>query len=580
MNIYKKLQEDIFTAAADITQKNTKIKEMPILLESSKDLSSYDIATNAAMIIAKATGKNAIELANLLKDKLSNISYIANIKVAAPGFINFTIKDYKWQNYLETVLNGNYKQQYSNIGNNERVNIEYVSANPTGPLHIGHARGAVYGDVLSKLLEKVGYQVTREYYVNDAGLQIDDLARSAYLRYKQAITSQTIDIPKGLYPGEYLVPIGKKLAKKYNKTLLTLSEKEYITIIRNFTVEEMLKLIKKDLTLIDVKHDIFFSEKNLHDTGNIKKIIDNLIKKNLVYNGKLTKPKGQNTSNWESRNQLLFKSSLYNDDQDRPLQKEDGQWTYFASDIAYADDKIKRGFKNIILVLGADHIGYVKRIQAIIQALGEKEKIKLTIKICQIVNFLKNGAAIKMSKRSGSFTTVKDVYEAVGKDVVRFLMLTRKNDVILDFDLIKLKEQSKENPVFYVQYAYVRAGSIIRNAKCNANTAYEIFNSKKVKFNLLSTIEELNLMKNLAMWPKTVESSVKYFEPHRIAFYLQNLAARFHSLWNFKKSNIDYKFIVPQNDELTAARIALAAAVREILSEGFKIIGITCTEVM
>ncbi|SPP25407.1 arginine--tRNA ligase [Orientia tsutsugamushi] len=590
MNIYKRLKQDIDVVATSIINKLKSTSDskkfdslnstIPIVLESSKDVNSYDISTNIAMLIAKKMNQNSITLANLFKKKLSHYPYIANITIAGPGFINFVILKEEWTNYLAIILDGSYRKEYSNLGNNKKVNIEYVSANPTGPLHIGHARAAVYGDVLAALLQCTGYQVTREYYVNDTGVQIDNLAKSVYLRYKQAITGQAADIPKGLYPGEYLISVGTKLAEEYGDKLLTLSEPEYLNIIKDVAINNLLQSIKADLALIGVRHDIFFSEKKLHDSNVISKVIDLLSVKKLIYTGELSQPKGQSSDNWQPRSQLLFKSTIFGDDQDRPLQKEDGSWSYFASDIAYADNKIKRGFDYVIFILGADHIGYVSRIKAIIQALDSNKEVTLDIKICQLVKLIEDGVAVKMSKRSGSFTTIRDVYETVGKDVIRFFMLTRKNNAVLDFDLVKLQEQSRDNPVFYVQYAYVRAGSILRKAKDNANIAYEIFSTNKSDFSLLSTKEELNLIKILAVWSHMLDGAVKNFEPHRIAIYLQKLAAEFHALWNLKSRDLDYRFIVLNDNNLTAARLALATAVREIIREGLKIIGITCVEVM
>ncbi|SPR06239.1 arginine--tRNA ligase [Orientia tsutsugamushi] len=590
MNIYKRLKQDIDVVATSIINKLKSTSDskkfdslndtIPIVLESSKDVNSYDISTNIAMLIAKKMNQNSIILANLFKKKLSHYPYIANITIAGPGFINFVILQEEWTNYLAIILDGSYRKEYSSIGNNKKVNIEYVSANPTGPLHIGHARAAVYGDVLATLLQCTGYQVTREYYVNDTGVQIDNLSKSVYLRYKQAITGQAADIPKGLYPGEYLISVGTKLAEEYGDKLLTLSEPEYLNIIKDVAVNNLLQSIKADLALIGVRHDVFFSEKKLHDSNVISKVIDLLSVKKLVYTGELSQPKGQSSDNWQPRRQLLFKSTIFGDDQDRPLQKEDGSWSYFASDIAYADNKIKRGFDYVIFILGADHIGYVSRIKAIIQALDSNQDVTLDIKICQLVKLIEDGVAVKMSKRSGSFTTIRDVYETVGKDVIRFFMLTRKNNAVLDFDLVKLQEQSRDNPVFYVQYAYVRAGSILRKAKDNANIAYEIFSTNKSDFSLLSTKEELNLIKILAVWFHMLDGAVKNFEPHRIAIYLQKLAAEFHALWNLKSRDLDYRFIVLNDNNLTAARLALATAVREIIREGLKIIGITCVEVM
>jgi arginyl-tRNA synthetase len=441
-------------------------------------------------------------------------------------------------------------------------------------MHIGHARGAVYGDALAKLLKKCGYKVTKEYYINDAGSQIDDLTKTVILRYKEALTGEKVTIPEGLYPGEYLIDIGSKIFNQFGDKLLKMDETACHELVKKIAVDEMMLMIRQDLKDLDIEHDVFFSEQSLHDSGKIAEVIKILADMGLIYEGQLPPPKGKEDVNWENRVQLLFKSTAFGDEQDRPVQKSDGAWSYLAADLAYAKDKIDRGFDNLIYVLGADHSGYVKRIKAVVNALGQS-RVKCDVKICQIVNFVENNVPIKMSKRKGSFTTVKDVVNEVGKDIIRFIMLTRKNDAPLDFDLEKVKEQSKDNPVFYVQYAHVRTISILSNGKECTPDAYAKFIAREFDLSLLSSEEEIQLIKLLASWPKVLEGAAVYFEPHRIAFYLLNVAAKFHSLWNLGKENNDYRFVVEDNIELTSSRLALVQSTQQIIVRGFEIIGIT-----
>lgn len=572
MNIFNELQNDIISVVKQLCD-DEKILQA-ISVEIPKDNLNGDLSSNIAMIIASRQNVKPKEIALKLKELLSALPYIASIEVAGPGFINFTIKADMWHNAINDILLDKPSFFKINVGNNKKVNIEYVSANPTGPMHVGHGRGAVYGDALAKVLDSTGYIVTKEYYVNDAGSQVDNLADSVMLRYKHALTKEDIVIPVGLYPGEYLIIVGQKLAEKYGDKLLTMPASESHELIRKFAVEEMLCLIKRDLKELDIEHDVFFSEKSLHDSGAIDEVIRLLTQMGLIYDGQLPAPKGKIDESWNSRTQRLFKSTEFGDNQDRPIEKSDGSWSYFASDLAYAKNKIDRGADHLIYILGADHAGYVKRIEAIVKALG-KGKVAIDVKICQLVNFAFNGQLIKMSKRSGNFTSVQDVTNEVGKDIIRFIMLTRKNDIPLEFDLAKVKEQSKDNSVFYVQYAYVRTISILAKAEESMPEAYNKFLENKYDLSLLSTEEEIDIIKFLASWPKTLEASAKYFEPHRIAFYLINLSAKFHSLWNFGKENNDYRFIIEDNIELTIARLALAKSVQKIIEIGFNVIGVT-----
>lgn len=570
MNIFNQLKQDIIAASRQLYN-NQEIANNATI-ETPKDSFNGDLSSNIAMIIAAKENISPREVALKFKEILITLPYITSIEIAGPGFINFTIKAETWQIAIKDILQHEEKFFEIDIDKSKNINIEYISANPTGPMHIGHARGAVYGDVLARILQKVGYSVTKEYYVNDAGSQINDLVSTVLLRYREAL-GEKITIPTGLYPGEYLIPLGQILAKEYGNKLLTMNENERFKIVKNFAVEKMLDLNKKDLADLGIKHDIFFSEQSLHDKGEIEETVKLLTGMGLIYEGTLPAPKGKVHDKWDNRVQKLFKSTDYGDSQDRPIEKADGSWSYFASDLAYAKDKIDRGASYLIYVLGADHSGYVKRIEAIVKALG-KEQVKVDVKICQLVNFVENGVPVKMSKRLGSFASVQDVNHEVGKDIIRFMMLTRQNDKPLDFDLVKVKEQSRENPIFYVQYAHVRTISILSKARELMPESYNDFEAGKYDLSLLSSEEEIEIIKLLASWTKTLETSAKYFEPHRIAFYLINLASKFHSMWNFGKENSNYRFVIESNKELTLARLALASAIQKVIASGLEVIGV------
>jgi arginyl-tRNA synthetase len=572
MNIFKELRSDLESCCFQICTDSEIWSHAT--LESPKDQLNGDISTNIAMLIAAKNGGNPREIAIKFKESLNNIPYIAHIEVAGPGFINFTIKAEKWYESIKSIINDDKEFWCSDIGKGEKVNIEYVSANPTGPMHIGHARGAVYGDALANILKKCGYNVTKEYYVNDAGSQIETLIDSLLIRYKEALSGKKAIIPEGLYPGDYLVVLGKKLALEYKSTLLEMDETTMRHKLKKIAIYEMLELIKLDLQKLGVKHDVFTSEQTLHDNGKIDEAVALLTKMGLIYRGVLPPPKGKIDENWEEKEQLLLKSSNYGDDQDRPIQKGDGSWSYLAADFAYAKDKIDRGFNCLIYILGADHSGYIKRIKAVIEALGDG-KVKSDVRTSQLVNFVKGNEPIKMSKRSGNFMTVSDVINDVGKDIIRFIMLTRRNDMTLDFDFAKVKEQSKDNPVFYVQYAHVRTKSILTKAKKNIPLAYEIFMKQEFNLKLLNSEEEIQLIKLIASWPKILSSAAITREPQRIAYYLIDVASRFHSIWNLGKENNDYRFNIEDNKELTAARLAFAEVIRKIIANGFKLIGVT-----
>lgn len=572
MNIFREIGKDLKRIGLQICSDETIWSQSTI--EAPKDPLNGDISTNIAMIIASKEGGNPREIALKFKDLLSDIPYIAHIEVAGPGFINFTIKADKWHSCIRSILSDDPDFWEVSVGGGEKVNIEYVSANPTGPMHIGHARAAVYGDALANILIKCGYDVTKEYYINDAGSQINTLIESAILRYQEAYTGKAVEIPEGLYPGDYLKDVGNKLAEKYQDKLLDMDISSIKQEVKDFIIDQMMVLIKSDLAELDVHHDVFFSEQSLHDGNQIEESVEILEKKGLIYNGVLPPPKGKVHDKWEEKEQMLFKSSDYGDEQDRPVQKSNGDWSYLAADFAYAKDKIDRGFDRLIYILGADHSGYIKRIKAVISALSD-DKVASDIRTSQLVNFVKEGKPIKMSKRSGNFMTVHDVVNEVGKDIIRFIMLTRRNDMALDFDFDKVKEQSKDNPVFYVQYAHVRTKSIIAKAKETIAEAYTKFETNNFDLSLLDSEEEIQLIKLLASWPKVLATSVMHREPQRVAYFLIDVASRFHSIWNLGKENKEYRFNTEDDVELTAARLALAESIRKIIAGGFEVIGVT-----
>ncbi len=557
-----------------ILQKIYELKDYGVISHSTKnitveppnDKSHGDIYTNAALILGKIEKKNPIEIAKALADALKSFDAIESVDIAGPGFVNIYLKQDVWFSALMEINTLKTDFGNSNIGNGQKINIEFVSANPTGPLHIGHARGAVFGDVLARLLKKAGYDVTKEYYMNDAGAQINQLVQSVYLRYKEALKEQ-VNFDDIQYPGEYLKPIGEELAQKYG---IGLSLEQNFDEIKTYALNYITQLIKDDLGLLGVEHDVFTSEYALHESGVIEKSISILSDKNLIYRGCLDKPKGKGDPCWQPRQQMLFNSTKFGDDVDRPLQKEDGSWTYFAADIAYHFDKIFRGFNQMIIALGVDHAGYIKRLKAIVAALSDNEA-KIEVKLYNLVNFLSDGKPVKMSKRKGTFLTVKDVVAEVGKDITRFIMLTRKNDVTLDFDFIKVKEQSKDNPIFYIQYAHARAHSLMRNAP-------ELL--PEIDLSLLSSSEELVLIKTLVQWPVVVESAAQLYEPHRISFYLLEVAEKFHVLWGYGSKNLNMRFIVNDNIELTSARIFLAKAVANVIASGLSVFNIEPLEEM
>lgn len=535
-----------------------------ITVEPPKDASHGDASTNAAMVLAKAAGQNPRVLAEAIVGKMRQWDVLQSIDIAGAGFINFRFKSNFWQAVLPAIHAAGQGYGDSSVGKGVRVNVEYVSANPTGPLHIGHARGAVFGDALALLLAKAGYSVTKEYYINDAGGQVDVLAKSAYLRYHEAC-GEAITIPAGLYPGEYLIPVGQALKATFGDGLAADD-----ACIKPFAIEAMMNLIRTDLADLGVVHDVFTSEKSLQDSGGIERAVEVLRGRDLIYRGVLEPPKGKAPDDWEPREQVLFKSSEFGDDVDRALQKSDGSYTYFAGDLALSQDKISRGFDELIYVFGADHGGYKKRMESSIKALSDG-KVKCTIKLCQLVHLMRAGEPVKMSKRAGNFETVRDVLDAVGKDILRFVMLTRKNDVDMDFDLEKVKEQSKDNPVFYVQYAHARAKSLHRLAALEMPDVLAI---DAPNYALLTHEAELRVIKEAAQFPRIVEAAARAAEPHRIAYYLHELAAAFHGLWHVGSKDADLRILVPSDPQLTAARLGLAKAVAVVLACGLSLLGV------
>ena len=537
-----------------------------LTLEPPKNSINGDMSTNLAMILSKDLKLSPKIIADNFMVYISNFPGVENVNIAGPGFINITFKLNVWSDFMSNILQNSENWDKLEIGKGKNINIEYISANPTGPLHAGHARGAVFGDALASLLTEVGYRVTREYYINDAGNQIEKLVESSLLRYNEQVTNKSIDIPEGLYPGEYLKEVGKSIFEMYGDKLVSEPKEKVFEKVRSVSLEVIMGTIKNDLLKLGIEMDVFTSEKEIISGHLLTEILTILENKNLIFNGVLDPPKGTDPKNWEKREQLLFKSSLYGDDSDRALKKSDGTWTYFATDMAYHLDKMNRTKGDLINVLGADHIGYISRINAAVRALSN-DTISIDTKVCALVNLLEDGKPIKMSKRSGNFVTLSDIIKAVGKDVVRFIMLTRRNDQSLDFDFKKVMEKSKENPVFYVQYAHARCNSIFRSSKIKE----EELILKNLK--LLKDVHEIELIKYIALWPRTLELAAKNHEPHRICYYLIELSSIFHSLWNKGKDN-NNKFIVEDEFELTNARLSLVKAVALTIRKGLSILKI------
>ena len=547
-----------------------------VTVEPPRDPAHGDMATNAAMVLAKPAGMKPREIADRLAARLTD-PRISAAEVAGPGFLNLRLSPVVWQGVIRSALQAGTEFGRSDLGANAKVNVEFVSANPTGPMHVGHVRGAVFGDALARLLAFSGHDVTREYYINDGGAQVDVLARSAYERYREANGLEP-EIREGLYPGDYLIPVGEALKAKYGDSLLDRPEAEWLEEIREFATQAMMEQIRGDLAILGVEMDVYSSEKALYGTGRIEDAIARLDTQGLIYRGVLEPPKGKLPEDWEAREQLLFRSSAHGDDVDRPIQKSDGAWTYFAPDIAYHWDKIDRGFDQLIDVFGADHGGYVKRMNAAVKALSNG-RVPLDVKLIQLVKLYKNGEPFKMSKRAGTFVTLRDVVEEAGADVTRFIMLTRKNDAALDFDFARVLEQSKDNPVWYVQYASARVHSVLRRAT-EAGIAVDDSTLADADLSVLSHPAELELARKVAEWPRLVENAARAHEPHRVAFFLYELASDLHSLWNRGNDDMSLRFIQDGDAVTSQGKIALVRAVGVVISSGLGILGVTPAEEM
>jgi|TARA_Y100000389_G_scaffold81408_1_gene77965 arginyl-tRNA synthetase len=576
--IYSHIKEIISNSASISLNLDRRIlDEIDFSIEKPNDEKNGEISSNISLIVQKLLRENPIDIANKIILELKKCSEFIKIDVAKPGFINLWLDSSMWQSYLKNSLELDDLID-CNIGNGRTVNVEYVSANPTGPLHIGHCRGAVFGDVLSNLLQKTGHQVTKEYYINDAGSQIKNLTNSVFIRYQELIGKKFSEYPDDFYPGDYLMPVAQHFASTYDSKLLEMNDEERFLLIKPFTINFMMDLIKDDLAAISIHQDIFISEQDLVSDGKIDEAIKTLKKSNLIYEGVLEPPKGKKPDDWEPRPQMLFKSTNYGDEVDRPLQKSNKEWTYFANDIAYHFDKYQRGSNHLVDILGADHGGYVKRMTAAVAALSDN-KASFTAKLCQMVKLTRNGKQVKMSKRSGEFITLREVIDEVGSDSIRFMMLYRKNEAPLEFDFTKVTEQSKDNPVFYVQYAHARISSVISKLNEN-NFSHMPSNFENIDFKLIDNKHELDLVKKIADWNKTIESATNLHEPHRIAYYLYELSSVFHSLWSQGKIDPNLKFIIPNNETLTFARIGLLTLTQRAIKSGLDLLGVSAPHEM
>lgn len=574
MSIYVRVYEKILHAVNQ-THQNQVLDFSKVVVEPAKDPTHGHMATNVAMVLSKSMGVAPKVFANQIVDILQKqTDLFLKVEIAGPGFINLTLTDAVWLNELRTVLNQKMDYGASTLGENKRANVEFVSANPTGPLHTGHGRNAVLGDVIASLLSKVGYDVVREYYINDAGGQVQTLAESVYLRYLEAagqnVSPEDYD---GKYPGDYLIPVGKKLFDQFGTAYVGQDKSAWLDLFRDFSIQEMMIEIKKDLESIGVKMDIFTSEKELTKVGCVDEVLEILTQSEDVYQGVLTPPKGHTVDDWEERPQTLFKATKYGDDIDRALKKSDGSWTYFAGDLAYHLHKLRQSYDMMLNIFGADHIGYIKRLKAAVFALS-KGTVSFDIKASQMVNFLDNGVPVRMSKRAGTFITLQDVVDRVGKDATRFMMVSRHQDVSIDFDFAKVIEQSKDNPIFYIQYAHARIHSVLRHGKKWAEKL------DQADLTLLTDPQELMLIQFLAQWPRQISIAASAREPHRICTYLYELAAYFHALWNSGKDNVHLRFIDESEIERTQARLALISGIAIILQSGLELLGIQALKEM
>ncbi|NBX02993.1 MAG: arginine--tRNA ligase [Alphaproteobacteria bacterium] len=605
MNLYKVIENDIREIISQLQASGALPENLntdKVEAAPPREEGVGDMATNVAMVLAAQVGKSPREIANLFVEKLSQVGDVEQVEIAGPGFINLTLDASMWQNAVKDILAQGRGYGASKIGAGKKVNVEYVSANPTGPMHVGHAR-YIYGDAVALLLQKAGFAVTKEYYINDAGAQVDKLANSLFFRYREALGHDVGEIAEGLYPGDYLVEPGKKLAEKYGDKLEKMTQEEWLPIVRDVALESMMELIKSDLASLGIFFDVFSSERAITAAGKVQQAIDDLKAKNLIYTGVLEAPKGKTPDDWEARPQMLFRATEFGDDLDRPVQKSDGSWTYFAPDIAYQRDKIERGFDQLIMLLGVDHGGYVKRLKAAVNALSGG-RVPLEVKLCQLVKFMRAGEPLKMSKRAGTFVTVREVVDEVGKDVFRFIMLTRKNDVPLDFDLVKVTEQSKDNPVFYVQYAHARARSVLRTIAEQMPEAFALIPSPSGRgqgeglsdtdgsphpnplprgegvLSRLTHPAEIKLIRLMCQMPRLIESAALACEPHRVAFYAQELAAGFHGFWALGNEELGLRFLIKDDIKLTAARAALASAVSQVIASSLLVLGVDPVEEM
>ncbi|WP_420565387.1 arginine--tRNA ligase [Thalassobaculum sp.] len=580
MNIFNWMKDEIKAVLESMAAAEGWPEGLPfdrITAEPPRDASHGDIATNAAMVLAKPVGTKPRAIADPLAEALNKLEAVDSVEVAGPGFINIRLSPTVWLAQVGKILELGEAFGASSMGAGRKVNVEYVSANPTGPLHAAHARGAVFGDALAALLEKAGFEVAREYYINDAGAQVDTLARSTYLRYREAL-GETVTIPDGHYPGEYLKDVGKAIAEQDGDKWLSQPEEAWLEPMRSFAIKLMMADIEKDLIALGIRMDRFSSERALVEDKAVDRVLAKLEADGLVYTGVLEPPKGKTPEDWEPRPQLLFKATEFGDDVDRPLRKSDGSWTYFSNDIAYHLDKVERGFPEMIDVWGADHGGYVKRMKAAVTAITGG-KGDLDVKLCQLVHLFDGGKPVRMSKRAGTFVTLSDVLEAVGPDVLRFIMLTRRNDQTLEFDYQKVSEQSRDNPVFYVQYAHARACSVIRNAG-ETFSVDDLSDAalSKASMGSLTDPDEIGLIKLLAGWPRVVEGAAEAHEPHRVAFYLGDVAAAFHGLWNKGREDARLRFILEDDRETTLARMALVRATATVVASGLGVMGVTPVE--
>lgn len=575
MTLFAEIRETVLAAIGALVADGVLpdgLETRAVTVEPPRDASHGDMATNAAMVLAKPAGAKPRDIAEALAAKLADDARIEGVDVAGPGFLNMRLSGNVWRAVVGQVLKENSAYGRSDIGGGRRVNVEYVSANPTGPLHVGHTRGAVFGDALASLLAVAGYDVTREYYINDGGAQVDVLARSVYLRYLEA-HGQDVAFEDGTYPGDYLIEVGQALKDRVGDKFVDKGEQFWLEEIREFATERMMDLVRADLAMLGVKMDVFYSEKSLYGTGRIEAAIDDLRGKGLIYEGYLEPPKGKKPDDWEPREQTLFKSTEHGDDVDRPVMKSDGSWTYFAPDIAYHFDKVSRGFDELIDVFGADHGGYVKRMKAAVSALSDG-RVPLDVKLTQLVKLRRGDEELKMSKRAGTFVTLADVVEMVGADVTRFHMLTRKNDAPLDFDVDKVREQSKDNPVWYVQYAHARIQSVLRKAQ-------EVgISPDAANLNAINDPAELALAAKIAEYPRLIEIAAKGHEPHRVAFYLYDLASEFHALWNKGNTDPQLRFLQEDDPSATSGKLCLISAVAIVISNGLGILGVTPVDQM